>query len=125
MGTFYIEDGGNSCRYDYVSITAGGITTRHCGRSAPSDQVYLGPVEVRFHSDGSITKTGFSLAYDDVSNDFECTRLSGNGEIETTNYPSRYPNNDDWCFTIDEEVMNCGYQKRLVCLKKTIVGINK
>ena len=68
---------GSTCQYDYVKITDGDGTTlmdNSCGYSLkdPSDSGYFQPptittrtntVEIFFHTDGDIARTGWSLSW--------------------------------------------------------------
>ena len=90
------------CDFDYVSVTNDGITTKYCGNVPPEDVTYEGEITVRFRTDRSVTQMGFSLQYLDPP--VVCATESGSGIISSTNYPSRYNNNEDFCVILTAEV---------------------
>ena len=67
--SFNLENGGSSCRYDYVAIYNGGSATapqklKVCGTSRPGDIVINGNTAfVKFSTDYSVTKPGFRIRY--------------------------------------------------------------
>ena len=57
-----METCGDDCVCDYLSVTVNDMTTRYCG-TAPSQEVFQGPLTLRFSSDSSVTLSGFSFRY--------------------------------------------------------------
>ena len=69
---FQIEYGGPSCIYDYVEIRDGGDETamslkKVCGGTLPNTIKSTGnKMFVKFHSDDSVVKKGFSASFKEV-----------------------------------------------------------
>ena len=63
--TFDLESGG--CQYDYVEVSYDSYSQRYCGSTIPGPFTSTGSsMVVRFHSNGSQTRTGFSAAWTEV-----------------------------------------------------------
>ena len=84
----------SSCSYDYVMARDGDGTVlmqKKCGL-LPSPVVFTSrtnKVEIIFHSDRSINKSGFQLSWKEMDqNQGEASRI-----LTSPNYPSRYPDN--------------------------------
>ena len=62
-----IEDGGTQCDYDYISIVDGNgsiLMDPTCGNNIPDViQSFTSNVSVIFHSDGSVSMSGWKLAW--------------------------------------------------------------
>ncbi|XP_019640486.1 PREDICTED: CUB and sushi domain-containing protein 1-like [Branchiostoma belcheri] len=113
--TFDIEPGLNisSCTYDYVQVLEGQISTSpvlgtFCGAALPPTLWTVGNVmTVKFHTDGSVPRTGFKAKYSMVSaacvhgETLTLTDSVPEGYIMSPNYPGNYPNNADcsWIIT--------------------------
>merc|ERR1719264_39336 len=99
---------GSTCQYDFVKITDGDGTTlmdNSCGNSDqdPSSPYYFLPpiittrsnrVEIFFHTDGSDTRTGWSLSWSAVTSGSVCPPTA-TGVVNSPNHPDLYPDNLD------------------------------
>merc|ERR1711935_740928 len=112
---FDIENDG-SCSYDYLEIRDGGAATspflgeRLCGTTVPNTIKSTGnTMFVKFHSDGSIPRKGFSASFKkEAIGPFPCGDvLAESGKIQSFNYPNDYPNNEDCIWKITSFWIQC------------------
>ena len=60
-------EAGASCQYDWVEVSYDSFSQRYCGSSIPGPFTSTGTsMVVKFHSDGSNTRTGFSAVWTEV-----------------------------------------------------------
>jgi len=65
FNSFDLEDDA-SCSYDYVQISYGTFSKKYCGASKPDPVTSTGnTMNVKFHSDDSVVKKGFSAVWKD------------------------------------------------------------
>ena len=57
----------DSCAWDYVVLNLNGVGSKHCGYTAPPGGVFDGPVTIIFHSDGVVSRKGFSVDYQKIN----------------------------------------------------------
>ena len=93
----------SSCRYDYLQV--GG--EKFCGTTGPS-ATRVGPTDITFHSDYSVTRTGFQCTITaqagSTAQELACGRTTvepGLYSIKSPNYPNNYDNNFDCTYTIN------------------------
>jgi len=103
---FDLEFGSSSCPYDYLEIndSNGYGSGRLCGTSAEryeyrsSGQV----LNILFRTDGSVTRTGFSIFYQ-AKPATDCGNLAidaGRGSLQSPGWPGNYPNDAFCTYTI-------------------------
>jgi len=69
FNSFDLEDDA-SCSYDYVQISYGTFSKKYCGASKPDPVTSTGnTMNVKFHSDESVVKKGFSAVWKDYVQD--------------------------------------------------------
>ncbi|XP_054752694.1 extracellular serine proteinase-like [Lytechinus pictus] len=113
---FDLEDGAG-CQYDVLQIYDGPSASatllgEYCGTDSPGIVSSSGKdMFIRFTSDSSITRTGFSAVYrfgippsPPETGDCGHTFTGKNGLFSSPNYPSNYGNNEDCGFLIQGEV---------------------
>ena len=56
-----------NCGYDYVEVSFGSFSRKYCGDSLPEPITSTGStMSVKFHSDQSVTKSGFRAVWTEV-----------------------------------------------------------
>ncbi|XP_041372182.1 cubilin-like [Gigantopelta aegis] len=102
----YIDlEGHSSCHYDSVTISDGTYSRARrlgsfCGRQPNTSPLVSrsNSMRIRFKTDGSVNRTGFSLQYKT-----ECGGIIGlqsTGVLESPNYPSNYPANQNCSWVV-------------------------
>merc|ERR1712241_164028 len=92
--TFDVESHSN-CDYDYVQISDGKEEQKFCGSDKPSPIKSSGnTMNITFHSDYSVSRDGFKATWKVVEN---------SGEIQTPNYPAKYPKNVEETWNLEVE----------------------
>jgi len=112
---FELEDGGG-CQYDVLEIYDGASSSatligEYCDTNSPGIVSSTGSdMFIRFTSDGSVTRTGFSANYNfgtppppPETGDCGHTFTTKLGIITSPNYPSNYGNSEDCGFMIQGE----------------------
>ncbi|XP_041458355.1 cubilin-like [Lytechinus variegatus] len=93
----------SSCVYDYVTIRNGGyesspLVGTYCGSSInPTTFIsHSHQMRINFHSDASVTATGFSASFDSTATGCGGTLTSPTGSFTSPSYPYAY-NHDAFC----------------------------
>ena len=63
---FNLEYCANDCCYDYIEISYESFSQRYCGTSVPGPFTSSSTITVRFRTDGSVTKSGFSATWTEL-----------------------------------------------------------
>ncbi|XP_029722333.2 cubilin homolog isoform X1 [Aedes albopictus] len=128
--SFELEKSSN-CVYDFVEIydnssVSNPLVGRYCGTTKPPALTSSGNVvTIRFKSDSSSSKDGFSLSFlfRDVSKLCDGNFFTSTGVIKSPNYPQEYPSNKicEWVITvplgqqIELNVKNFTMEKHTAC----------
>jgi len=95
------------CNYDYLELSepSGYSSGRLCGDGGTGyeHQSTGNLMHVMFHTDGSVTRQGFSLHYEAVVDCGEVNIAVGNGYLQSIGYPGDYPNNVNCTYTLTAE----------------------
>ncbi len=60
----------SSCSYDYVEITNGSSSVKYCGNTLPpSVTTKTNELTIKFKTDGSVVRTGFSATYTTIDSE--------------------------------------------------------
>ena len=92
----------SSCAYDWLSVAG----AKYCGTAAPA-VTKVGALELAFHSDYSVTSTGFQCTVTardgSAAQELPCgthALTPGLYSITSPGYPSNYPNNQDCTYSV-------------------------
>jgi len=107
----------DTCNWDYLTVTdsSGTELGKWCGENTPSGLVNLaGPLTVTFHTDGSVTRRGFS--YDIARDEYEfqpggtCTVIPpGVYDLVSPGFPQEYPDNFEGCVEINGPAISLSF----------------
>jgi cubilin len=102
--SFELEGTSPSCSWDYITLHDGEsvlstqIGPRYCGTVSPGTiESYKDVLFVRFRTDTSVQKTGFSATWSSICGQIinSSGEVGEKGMIISPNYPALYPNNAD------------------------------
>ncbi|XP_022107899.1 cubilin-like isoform X2 [Acanthaster planci] len=107
FGTLQLEHH-DTCAYDYLEIRDGLTESapslgKFCSTTTPAPVQTTGPYAfVRFHSDGSLTDTGFHITYTSTSIAPQCggALTADSAIIISPNYPNPYPHDVECIWTV-------------------------
>uniref|UniRef100_A0A671XF34 Cubilin n=1 Tax=Sparus aurata TaxID=8175 RepID=A0A671XF34_SPAAU len=104
--SFELEGGSPSCNLDFVEIRDGGYETspligKFCASQKPPVLVsHSNRLWVRFHSDASVTRPGFTAHWDGTQTGCGGTLSTASGSFSSPNYPLPYHPNAECYWTI-------------------------
>jgi cubilin len=98
---YFVLEAHDNCAYDYLMAKDGDgsvLMKKKCGKTKPAQFTSkTNKVTIIFHTDSSVTATGFKLSWKAVS---AAAGLPTTGTIQSDNFPKSYPNNQDKTYSV-------------------------